>query len=332
MADISPSDEEMNLYGGMLATSQFAGAMLGGALLAVQIFMVIYGLSVFLSTPKEQRKGRLRFIVISWVILVTFSVDTLLDISTVFRILFTGGPTGISYLEADELVWQADKKLGVIGDSFLTVAVTLGDILMLWRCVVLWNDKKWVVALPALTCIGDIVCQIIYLIPDKFAAVEGPIDATKVSVALISLSVALNIMVTCLILLKLISTRLSMAKVLPDRKLPSMYSEVTAIIIESASPLALFGIFLVIVIAIERWHLPKGMVQVGKVHVLLEILDWLYNAFCALSPQMIIFRVTTGQSWKSAADSNKGAATFSQPIHFAREVQESSSSNVSHSA
>lgn len=46
------------------------------------------------------------------------------------------------------------------------------------------------------------------------------------------------------------------------------------------------------------------------------------NEFKALSPQLIIFRVATGRSWKGAADSNDGAATFSQPLQFAQHVED----------
>jgi hypothetical protein len=43
----------------------------------------------------------------------------------------------------------------------------------------------------------------------------------------------------------------------------------------------------------------------------------------ALAPQMIIFRVTTGKSWKNTAETMDGMAAFSQPIQFARNGGES---------
>ncbi|KAH6911292.1 hypothetical protein BKA70DRAFT_1061436, partial [Coprinopsis sp. MPI-PUGE-AT-0042] len=133
------------------------------------------------------------------------------------------------------------------------------------------------------------------------------------------LSVATNIMITLLILFKLVKARLNMSKALPDRKAPRLYSDVTSIIVESAAPLAVFGICSVIVTVIGL-HPPEKLLERGRIHALIEAFGSLYYGFSVLSPQMIIFRVTTGRSWKNAKDSEEVFATFSQPINFARSM------------
>ncbi|KAH6883711.1 hypothetical protein BKA70DRAFT_1471256 [Coprinopsis sp. MPI-PUGE-AT-0042] len=102
-----------------------------------------------------------------------------------------------------------------------------------------------------------------------------------------------------------------------------MYSDVMVIVVESALPLAVLGVFSIIAVSIETLHLPERPVERAKVKVVREVSGWLYYSICALAPQMIIFRVTTGKTWKNAAETMDGMAAFSQPIQFARNGVES---------
>ena len=54
----------------------------------INLFMSLYGLTVFLETPKHQRKGRKRYIVASFVITVLFTLCGSLDMATEFQTLF----------------------------------------------------------------------------------------------------------------------------------------------------------------------------------------------------------------------------------------------------
>jgi hypothetical protein len=92
--------------------------------------MVLYGVSIFLGTPKDARKGRLRFIVISCFILVTSSIDGAFDMWRAFRVLFAGGQNGGKYAPAYQQDWITYSHIIVAGDSLLAVAITVGDILM----------------------------------------------------------------------------------------------------------------------------------------------------------------------------------------------------------
>ncbi|KAH6907433.1 hypothetical protein BKA70DRAFT_356299 [Coprinopsis sp. MPI-PUGE-AT-0042] len=290
-----PTELEKVTYRRILASSIFGSSILSGAQIAVQLFMVLYGVSVFLGTPKDARKGRLRFIIISCIILVTSSIDSIFDMWRTFRVLFAGGLAGGAYSTAYREDWISYSHVIVAGDSMLAIAIAVGDILMLWRCLVLWKDKKWVVVLPSLACLGSIVCYVLYLLPERTTL--GPVvDALKASVASSSLSVATNVMITILILSQLIKTRLSLSKALPDRKSPRLYSDVTAIIVESAAPLAFFGICSIVVTGIASLAEPKTLLGRGTVQAANDAFGSLYYAFSVLSPQMIIFRVTTGRS------------------------------------
>jgi hypothetical protein len=156
-------------------------------------------------------------------------------------------------------------------------------------------------------------------------------------IASASLGVATNIMVTLLILLRLAITWFNIRKTLPSRKkAPPMYTDVTIILVESAAPLALFGICFITSTAINYLRPPNTLLEAGKSTVVAAVFDWLYYLFCvscdekfgchflidfqALSPQMIIFRVTTGHSWRNMAESEGGTVTFSRPIQFAQQL------------
>jgi hypothetical protein len=92
--------------------------------------MCFYSLSVFLHTPKERRRGRARFIIISFMIWILYTFMTGLEASTDFEVLFNSEGTGISYLN-----WQADlwsNRLWWLGlhDLSLYFYIALGDGLM----------------------------------------------------------------------------------------------------------------------------------------------------------------------------------------------------------
>jgi hypothetical protein len=75
---------------------------------------------------------------------------------------------------------------------------------------------------------------------------------TTAWVIAVGLSVATNIMTTVLILVPLARCWRETLKALPDRKVPGLYSHVATVIIESAAPLAFFGICLLVSGAISQ--------------------------------------------------------------------------------
>ncbi|KAH6912089.1 hypothetical protein BKA70DRAFT_825321 [Coprinopsis sp. MPI-PUGE-AT-0042] len=318
MSDYKPPATEKDTYGTMIAASRFGGTILGSALYGIQVFMVLSTLSAFFGKSKWARKPHLPFIVISCVILVTFSGNFAIDTWRTFRVLFIGGPKPWSY----SLAYSEDEGESwasiFAGDVFICVTIAVGDILLLWCCCAIWDDKKWVVLLPCLTCLGAIACYIAYLV------LSVKLDAaTKVTIkaAAASLSVAMNVAATLLILLRFSITRRLLSKAIPDRKNPRMYSDVARLLINAAAPLAIFGICFITTAFIDHSDGSEGLIPQGRIRALNEVFGRLYYSFCALSPQLIIYRVATARPWTQ--DTEESSVDFSQPVQFSRSFRKS---------
>ncbi|KAJ2926506.1 hypothetical protein H1R20_g10600, partial [Candolleomyces eurysporus] len=131
------------------------------------------------------------------------------------------------------------------------------------------------------------------------------------------LTVSTNIIVTTLITIHLLRARRALAKLLPSADV-RVYTGVIAILIESAAPPAVFGIATAIVNVL--WYVTQHQ-SPGTV-VCAYVFETFFYSFCALSPHMIIFRVTTGRSFIKFPSVKDGVVT--NPMQFARRTAESS--------
>ncbi|KAH6912323.1 hypothetical protein BKA70DRAFT_1184927 [Coprinopsis sp. MPI-PUGE-AT-0042] len=334
MASSLPSKEEQESYGMLIAKTSLVVGVLGSVLLASQIYMVLYGLFVFCGTPKAQRAGRLRFVIVSGVIAIASSIDMVMDIGAELGVVLAGGPTGISYRDAYANYIASKKDYILSGDLLLIVAIVVGDTLMLWRCSVLWTDKRWVLLFPYLAFFGSIGARTIKHTSSLLSHTNVPSASNITYLALlqverfplqvqiralvvsVSLSVSMNIMVTSLILFQLISTWRRASNSFPNTRRPRMYTDVLVLMIESAAPLAFFGICWTISTIVTILRPPQNLTERGRLRLFTAITNCVYFSFCSIAPQMIILRVTTGKTWKNTTESRDGGLECSQPIRF----------------
>ncbi|KAJ2915207.1 hypothetical protein MD484_g5193, partial [Candolleomyces efflorescens] len=271
----------------------------------IHLFMALYGLSVFLETPKEQRRSRTRYIVLSFVITALKIFQISLDKSWGFRILFeAGSPDGWIKMHAKYRMWWV--RFASMGAS--TAIIVIGDGLLVYRCYVIWSHRPWVLILPILTYLASTAVNIATDAAPKPSGIPNS-DLLGAGAFLV---VCTNLMVTGLISFHLIQAR---------RRLTKMFhasdDDEFAILIEAVLPLTVFGI---IDAALGVSGPAKGTTAdyVGY-DVALNVFDYLFNAFSALSPHMIIFRVTTGRSWAAKPPSvDSDGDVLSRPIAFAR--------------
>jgi hypothetical protein len=91
--------------------------------------MALYGLSVFLETSGPQRKGRKRYIVVSFVITTLRALSGSLDMATYFQALFKStSPTHM--LELMHLTLMTNSWKVLLGFTGLGLSISIGELLL----------------------------------------------------------------------------------------------------------------------------------------------------------------------------------------------------------
>jgi hypothetical protein len=92
--------------------------------------MCLYGLSVFLETPKPLRKGRARFIILSFAIWILSAIPASIDSWVNFEDLFAAGPSGIDFQRQLSRPPAGHRWIPPLNQILLLLYITLGEILM----------------------------------------------------------------------------------------------------------------------------------------------------------------------------------------------------------
>ncbi|KAF9522771.1 hypothetical protein CPB83DRAFT_863948 [Crepidotus variabilis] len=173
--------------------------------------------------------------------------------------------------------------VNTFGSASAVVTSITSDGLMLYRCFVILDRSIWGMILPTLLYLGSIALGMIYVIlsalPNSF--VFGGKTAQFV-VAWTSVSVSFNVVVTMMISARLLYARRELYRS-GSRDHNDPYTNVVAILVESAFPLALSGLLAAVFYGIE--------------HPAAFIFMIIWSFFVAAAPQVIIMRVAMGKAW-----------------------------------
>jgi hypothetical protein len=95
--------------------------------LGIHLFMALYGLSVFLETPKPLRKGRKRYIAVSFAITALAALSASLEMARYFQVLFnsTSPSHWRELMQADGDNWKY-----LVGDTSIAFIILIGDALL----------------------------------------------------------------------------------------------------------------------------------------------------------------------------------------------------------
>ncbi|KAH6880922.1 hypothetical protein BKA70DRAFT_1411617 [Coprinopsis sp. MPI-PUGE-AT-0042] len=278
------------VLGDFTSTFHVANVVMEFSVAAVQIFMWIYMVSFYIEALRDIRKRRLPYLVTSLAIILLSTAGAILEGLYVYAILFEITP-GVDYLntavDIEAVYWaRFSKPSAILKDS----AARIADAVLVFRCGIVWFDRPWVVALPACIFLAGLGIGIRTYIPIDF-------NDPKLNAADISFTVALNILITLLISFRLVRAhkRLSTALPFTDHK---TYLGIVAILIESAAPIAVFGLGYIV-----AYRCP-GLVAWRTTSI--------FSIFFRAST-FIIFRVATGTSW---ANRTETSAALSRPIEF----------------
>jgi len=258
------------------AMSQIAfGAMF------VIFFMTMYEL---LRSPRRNESGR------SW-ILIAYSVVmfclglVFISMDLASQLLgfvdnrnFPGGPTAYS-------ISQYSKPITVIPNACFVIAGWLADGFLLYRCLIVFQFRFYIIALPILVYLGDISMGVMTLFQ---ASRPGASLWTKVTtnfgIPYFSLSVTLNVLITLLITGRLLLYRHQVRRTLGAANASTVpYVSIVAMITESSMLYAVFSLLFIGPYASES-HVSD---------IFLPILSQIQ----IISPMLIIFRVATRRAW-----------------------------------
>ncbi|EAU86356.2 hypothetical protein CC1G_05350 [Coprinopsis cinerea okayama7 len=237
--------------------------------------MALYGLSIFLETPLQQRKGRRRYIIISFILTFLAALSNSLDVAAYFHVLWdTTSPmefVKLMALSQRESEWMHLASIVAIAGQLL-----IGDALLVYRCYVFFVGYRWIAILPGLTTIAGVV---LFLIGSNIGG-EGP---RQIAAAAKALTVTTNLIVTILITFRILRTRRMIARLLPNID-TRVYTGVMAILIESALPLSVFGILA----AIMRGLFQVKCDRLTEAHVIsYTLFTGLFYSFCSHNRALI---------------------------------------------
>ncbi|KAJ2921770.1 hypothetical protein H1R20_g15322, partial [Candolleomyces eurysporus] len=162
----------------------------------IHIFMAVYGLSVFMETPQHLRKGRRRYIIISFLITTLRALTGSLDMAWHFQQLFAATST-IEYYQLMMKNWRVWYR--ILSDVSMNVVVLIGEALLVYRCWIICVGYRWVAILPACTCIAAFVS-----LATLWRDTDQAASSTPAATASQLLTVSTNIIVTSLIIFHLI--------------------------------------------------------------------------------------------------------------------------------
>ncbi|KAG2003799.1 hypothetical protein CC2G_004373 [Coprinopsis cinerea AmutBmut pab1-1] len=296
------------------AISYYVSDFTGVFTIGIQLLMCTYGLSAFLATPLERRKGRLPYMILSFVIFILFVTITGFDLPKNCQILYRSEPGASYYNERSRAIRGA---MATASQALINAFVALGDALLLYRCYAIWNDTLWVLVLPTLVFLSYIALALTNVARSAMG-ISGSSESQilisqQVQIAYTCLTVALNIITTSLIAYRIRSAQRLLSRSLPGRRMV-VYSNAARIVIESALPLSLFGLFYAIFNTCNWASRTSSGLPNLDYYLTSSISSSVYFCFAALSPQMIIFRVTTGRSHTHQGDLGSSVNPDSEPL------------------
>jgi len=205
---------------------------------------------------------------------------------------------------------HSSMMINVMSQVCTTLIPWVGDILMLYRVMVVWNYRWWLLTLPIPVYLARIAMSIPLLIIDTDT---NPNAATKTRLygnIFYGLCVALNIMVSFLITLRLVTMRKKLEVAL-GRLHASFYTSVFTILVESGAFFTLWGIVYVAARSQDHWSQDVFLQP--------------YSYIISITRMLIVLRMAQNRAWSkdivTAASTGimdwQVSSTHSIPLHDA---------------
>ncbi|EAU81315.2 hypothetical protein CC1G_07245 [Coprinopsis cinerea okayama7 len=308
------TDIEREVLGAAWSKSVFTNVAVTLPTAGIHIFMSLYVLSIHIESPRDVRKRRRPYILISFILATLVTLIAALEAYQIYDALATAQKLGV--VEFGDL-WPGglrhpglERWQAVLRGVCLLVGVVVGDALLLYRCYVVYYDRRWLCVFPALTYLASIVFGILTTQSTLRPQSNSPNLINAYRAAWLFTTVGVNVLVTSFVSFRLVRLeRRIRAEFSPGgfSIRTSIYSAASNLLIEAAVPAALFGVILAVIyiLILVEPHPTARNAHLGTLVVLAasqEAATALYRGFMFLSPQMIVFRVMTGRSWARLED------------------------------
>ncbi|TFY61632.1 hypothetical protein EVG20_g6978 [Dentipellis fragilis] len=206
---------------------------------------------------------------------------------------FPGGPMAYS------MAHYGDAETMVPNVSAI-IAGWLADGFLLYRCLVIFQMKIYVVSFPILIYLTGIATSILFLFhTSQPGASLFNESSVNFGVIYFSLSAGLNVTITGLITWRLLSFRRAVKSLLGDEHAAlGPYGSIAAMVTESSLMYAVVAVMLAVPYALGNFVSNLFLAPWTQVQI--------------LSPMLIIFRVTKGRAWDARTASNLTTMRFQE--------------------
>ncbi|KAJ6489756.1 hypothetical protein C8R45DRAFT_929073 [Mycena sanguinolenta] len=180
--------------------------------------------------------------------------------------------------------------LDIFGLVTSAVSFVLADIIMIWRCWIVWGRSWLVVVLPILAAVGGVVCaglglagQISVMVIEDPTASQGLAPLIRFSTPFLSLSLAATLYTTGLIAWRILGVQRYAKKNGIERSGPgSDLSTALEIMVESSSLYAASLFIFIVLLAMKS----ENQTYMQNIHA----------QIAGIAPTLLILRISAGQA------------------------------------
>jgi len=267
--------------------SFLAGDFISGMGYGIQLVLYI-SCAMHLFLQRKNRKNSLYILAFITLLIITQTILCAVQARTV-QVMYVdnrnypGGPW--AYFLATQ-----EQAINVMFYACLFIITFLSDLLVLWRCWVIWTASGklgayLIISFPSLMLAGSFVLGTLWTLE---SSQPGLSLYSKLPMAYgtsyYAVSLSINIILTILIILRLYLYRRDLVQKLPP-EFAKHYISLAAIIIESAAVYSVFAIIFLITYAVNN---PTNQVFLGFASLTQQI-----------SSYLIIYRVADGRAFAS---------------------------------
>ncbi|KAI0293341.1 hypothetical protein B0F90DRAFT_1670838 [Multifurca ochricompacta] len=256
-------------------------------------YTTLFALSIFLMA--KYSRGRTSFnrpiFMISIFLYLACSAHFALEFSHFYDVLATTGVNGF-----------ANETSVLVGaDILISVTDFLGQVILIYRCWLLWSKNYWVIVLPSLTSIGGLACVaelVDLLLHINPSSPMAPSTLVPLGLAGFILPLCTNVLVTGLIATRIWYLSPRRTRDLRGLHFPSGIGRAAIdIVVESGALYLVVQLIFVVLFAMQ--HPAQGIVGVIAVQIY------------GIAPALIIIRVALGLSHTPTSRPGCGAAASS---------------------